>query len=214
MPLYCDDREPEEIVKFLKRYNLAIEVKHLGSGDYVFGEIAIERKTICDLVGSVTSGSRHFWDQLDTMKRTYTNPILFIEGKIDHHDRIVMGILTTVILFWKYQTVFTNDHKDTADWLAALFTKYGVGRTGRIPPTAVIRLDTPREIRWAMLQCIKGIGGVMAKRILEEIPYMFMVRQDDDPILDPKTTWNKKLSKIKGLNKKAKEMLVKVMTNE
>lgn len=207
MPLFVDDREPQEVINYLKRNNLAVEVKHIESGDYVFGEVAIERKTTIDLVNSVVSGSRHLWDQLDTMKRTYTIPILFIEGQIDHRDRLTMGILTTVILFWKYQTVFTKDKEDTSKWVAALFTKYGVGKTGRIPPAAVIREDTPKQIRWAMLQCIRGVGPKTADRILEEIPDIFsaLYAPNDLKIY---------LRKVKGINKKSLDMILKVKTTE
>jgi ERCC4-type nuclease len=201
MPLYIDSREPDDIVRLLKRENLAIEVKTIPSGDYVFGEVAIERKAILDLISSVTTGDRHLWNQLETMKNTYTIPILLIEGPINHRDRIVMGILTTVILFCKYQTIFTKDKEDTAKWITALFTKYGVGKTNRIPPPSVKRAITPKEIRWCMLQTIPYIGPVIANRILEEYPDIF----------------NKKIDKgklnIKGLNKKSRDLLIGVLTN-
>ena len=207
MPLYIDSREPDDIVRLLKRENLAIEVKTIPSGDYVFGEVAIERKAILDLISSVTTGDRHFWNQLETMKNTYTIPILLIEGPINHRDRIVMGILTTVILFWKYQTIFTKDKEDTAKWIADLFTKYGVGKTGRIPPPAVIRAATPKQIKWAMLQCIKGIGPKTANKILETTPDIFSALYHPH---DLKTH----LKQIKGLKKESLELLVKVKTDE
>jgi ERCC4-type nuclease len=212
MPLWVDSREPEDIVKLLKKQNLAIEVKTIPSGDYVFGEVAIERKTTRDLVNSVTSGERHFWNQLDTMKRTYQQPILLIEGLIDFRDRLLMGILTTVILFWKYQTVFSDSKQETAIWIERLFTKYGVGKTGRIPPAAVIRMATPKQIRWAMLQCIKGIGPKTASKILEEIPDIFL-----SPAINTKyrsLDYRKELKKVKGLKKESLELLVKVKSYE
>jgi len=207
IPLYIDSREPDDIVRLLKRENLAIEVKTIPSGDYVFGEVAVERKAILDLISSVTTGDRHFWNQLETMRNTYTIPILLIEGPINHRDRIVMGILTTVILFCKYQTIFSKDKEDTAKWIADLFTKYGVGKTGRIPPPAVIRAATPKQIKWAMLQCIKGIGPKTANKILEEIPDIFSASYDYHTI-------KAKLRKVKGLSHIARELLVGVKAND
>jgi len=205
MPIFISESEPNEIVKLLNKLNLAVEVKHIGSGDYVFGDVAIERKTITDLVNSVCSGSRHLWDQLDTMRRTYTTPILLIEGDIEHRDRLTAGILTTIILFWKYQTIFSGSHEDTASWIASLFTKYGVGKSGRLPPAAVIRADTPREIRVAMLQCIRGIGPVTATKIMDKIPDLFKAS-----FFNIKTH----LLEVKGLKKEALEMLIKVKEDD
>jgi Fanconi anemia group M protein len=209
MPLFIDDREPDEIVRHLKKLNLAVEIKHIESGDYVFGDVAIERKTIADLVNSVTSGDRRFWTQLDTMRRTYQQPILLIEDwdRVDYEDRLTMGIITTVILFWRYQTIFSMDKKDTVDWIATLFTKYGVGKTGRIPPAAVIRAITPKEIRWAMLQCIAGVGPKTATKILEEIPDIF------SGLFNPYDLKNY-LTKVKGLKKESLELLIKVKSND
>ena len=34
--LYIDCHEPQDIIDLLKRRNLAVEVRHLQSGDYVF----------------------------------------------------------------------------------------------------------------------------------------------------------------------------------
>jgi ERCC4-type nuclease len=141
------------------------------------------------------------------MKNTYAIPILLIEGPINHRDRIVMGILTTVILFWKYQTIFTKDKEDTAKWIAALFTKYGVGKTNRIPPPSVKRAITPKEIRWCMLQTIPYIGPKTANKILETIPDIFSASYHPH---DLKTY----LKQIKGLKKESLELLVKVKTNE
>jgi ERCC4-type nuclease len=141
------------------------------------------------------------------MKRTYQQPILLIEGLIDFRDRLLMGILTTVILFWKYQTVFSDSKQETAIWIERLFTKYGVGKTGRIPPAAVIRMATPKQIRWAMLQCIKGIGPKTASKILEEIPELFC-KEYCYHILKPK------LKRVKGLKKESLELLIKIKTLE
>jgi len=164
--------------------------------------IAIERKTILDLVSSCTSGDKHLWKQLEVMRNTYKQPILLIEGMIEVSDRLQMGILTTIILFWKYQTIFTRDNIHTAMWIERLFTKYGIGKSNRIPPPAAVRADTPQEIKRNMLCCIKGIGPVMANRILEKIPKLFTIAE---PYL------RQVLPEIKGLRKESRELLIKVI---
>jgi ERCC4-type nuclease len=167
--LFCDDREPEEIISSLKKFNLVIEVKRLQSGDYVFGDVAIERKTVADLIGSVTSKNRHLWEQLDTMKRTYPQPILLVEGHLNWNDPWEAGIMTTVILFWKYQTIFSSGSYETATIIYRLFTKYGVGRSGKEPPAAVKKQKTPKSILIEMLQVVDRVGPKLANRIVEAL---------------------------------------------
>lgn len=206
--LYIANNEPEDIVQMLKRRNLAVEVKHIESGDYVFGDVAIERKTVSDLISSVTAENRHLWKQLETMQNTYKQPILLIEdwNGVDEEDRLTVGIVTTILLFWKYQIIFSKDKYETVEWIEKLFIKYGVGKTGRIPPAAVIRKNTPKEIKWCMLQTIPHIGPVMANKILEAIPNIISCSYQDTIAIKGK------LDKIKGLNKESKELLLKVLS--
>jgi len=198
-----DDREPEEIIRALRRQNLAIEVHHNESGDYVFGEVSIERKTISDLIGSVCSKKHRLWDQLAVMKDTYQQPMLLVEGMINWKDPYLSGILTTVLLFWKYQTIFTLGMEETALAVGHLFTKQGIGRSGRLPPAAVKKQSTPRDILLEMFQCIEGIGPVTAKKILDQIPIESLVVLDIFNL-------DGELSQIKGLQKRSRQLITQV----
>ena len=169
--------------------------------------MAIERKTISDLINSIYNRERTLWKQLETLKDTYPIPILLVEGVSDIpllNDRLLMGILTTVILSWKIQVILTYDKVETVMWIERLFTKYGVGKSGREPPVARIRANTPREIKLAMLQQVDGIGPVMANRILEEIPDIFSC---DDLTKDGLEYL---LKQIKGIRKESLELILKV----
>ena len=201
--LYIDCHEPQDIIDMLKRRNLAVEVRHIDSGDYIMGNLAIERKTIQDLINSVTSGERHMWTQLETMRNTYEQQILLIEGTIDYKDRLLMGILTTIILFWKYQTIFSKDKNETVEWIERLYTKFGINRAIKEPPIAVIRSDTPEDIRWAMCQTVKGIGSKIAREIIKNNPKIFSIEQPINPNLN-----------IKGIRKESKDLLMRVLNGE
>ena len=205
MPIFIDDREPKDIIIELKRRHLAVEIRHLESSDYCFGEVGIERKTIGDLYSSAMD--RRLWAQLDTLRRTYKIPIILIE---DYHsfkqlDKITQGILTTLVLFWKQQVIFTFGWLETAKWLEALFLKYGAGKSGREPPAAVRKYKTTKEITLEMLQCVAGIGPTTARRILEAIPNIFGFSAGCDII-----TVRDKLKSIKGLNRNALERLMQI----
>jgi len=93
-----------------------------------------------------------------------------VEGNINYKDRLVSGILSSIVLGWKLPYISTHNIYETAEVITALFTKYGASKTKMYPPKAVIKEDTPERIRWAMLQCVRTIGPKTAKRILEVVP--------------------------------------------
>jgi ERCC4-type nuclease len=203
--LYVDSREPVDIQRILLRAAkenrlLQVKVATLESADYAFGDVGIERKHIPeDLLGSVFD--RRLWTQLDTLKHTYKQPYLLIEGVTDWEDVYEAGVLTTLLLFHGVQLIPTNGHRDTAFSVMRMYLKYGIERTAREPPAAVIRADKPEDIRSAMLQCIKGIGPVIARRILEKDPYLFDTDKD----------FARALHAVKGLRPESLAMLLKVM---
>lgn len=207
MPIYCDNREPVEILERLKYKHLAVEVKYLESGDYVFGEVGIERKTISDLIDSIYD--KRLWSQLDTLRRTYKIPILLIEGwgGLEKLDKFTQGVLTTLLLFWKQSIIFSYDWRETSKWVEVLFLKHGIGKSNRTPPAVVKKHKNIKDIRLEMLQCIQGIGPVTAKKILEAVPDVFSALHDSIDL-------NKLLKSIKGLNKESCSLLVKVKSRD
>jgi len=95
--------------------------------------------------------------------------------------------------------------QDSAYAIKSLFIKYGSSKSKGYPPSAVRKADTPEKIRWMMLQCIRGIGPKTAKRILEEYNLFSPYEQLDIDYVIPE-----RLKKVKGLNKRSKELLIQV----
>jgi ERCC4-type nuclease len=229
--LYIDQREmrsavPHEINNLLSKSD--ITVKQLKSSDYCFGDVGIERKTTStvarvirikgkyktiiksDLISSLYD--RRLWVQLKTLRDTYKYPFLLLEGQIDWSDSVVAGALNAILLHTNIKLIFTTCEKQTGTQIVKMYQKYGSQQSSSAPPPVVIRATTVKDCRWAMLQCIRGIGPNGAKKIMEAIPQLFIRFQDTDPNLAPKLTIKEDLDKIKGLNKEAKEILVKVFT--
>ena len=205
MPLYIDVHEPQEIIDKLKKRHLDVVVQKIDSGDYVFGDVAIERKTSSNLWSSLvkkTKTGSELWSQLEKLKLTYKQPMLLIEGGIDWYDPIESGCMTTLYLFWHFQILHSASSSETALIVSRLFTRYGTGRSGRMPPAGVIRRRTPKEVKWAMLQCVAGIGPKAASKILEAMPDIFSACYCY-PL--------KILSEIKGLNKESIKILAEVL---
>ena len=209
LPVFIDTRgEGEaEIAKFLQKMNIPVELRHIDSGDYVFNDIAIERKTVQDLFNSVYGENRHFWDQLKTMKETYKKCIVLIEGEINMEDRTVSGIYYSIIGGWNIPVIFTKNHKDSASCIAKLFDRYGVGSQNKVPPSVVRKEVSTQKIKLSMLECVMGIGGTLAKKILDAEPLIISTAVNY-------TYLNKKLCGIKGLSEKPRKRLLKVLFNE
>lgn len=205
MPIFIDSRGSGEadLAKLLKDMHLAVEVRHIDSGDIVFGDVGIERKTLNDLIGSIYGPNKHFWEQIKVLKATYKNPFIMIEGPIDWKDKFLAGVIYSILLGWKVSIINTYNLQDSAYAIKSLFMKYGSSKSRGYPPAAVRKAATPERIRWMMLQCIRGIGPKASKKILEEIPDIFSA------LYDP-FDFKKHLGKVKGLNKRSKDILVQV----
>ena len=182
MVIYIDNRGSgeEELYNLLKSKHLAVERKYIESGDIVFGidndMIGIERKTVSDLVNSVVGENRHFWTQLEVLKATYKTPLVIIEGRIDFKDKLISGILFSLLLGWKIPYINTYNVYDTAEAISRMFTRYGENKAKGYPPVAVKKEVSPAKIRHTMLQCCRGIGPATATKILKSIDYRELFR--------------------------------------
>jgi len=178
MPIWIDNRGQgeEELYNILLSKHLAVERRYIESGDIVIGEIGIERKTIQDLINSVAGQNRHFWEQIEVLKNTYKIPIVIVEGTLNYTDRLVSGIvLMGLLLGWRVPYISTYNIYETADVVQRLFTCYGAKKAAGYPPAAVIKELTPERIRWAMIQCVRGVGPSMATKILKLVTFEELV---------------------------------------
>lgn len=169
MPIHIDSRGAgeQELALLLRNRNMIVSTECLKSGDIAFGDVGIERKTISDLIGSVSKSFKfHFWKQLEVLKDTYKYPFVLVEGEIDYSDRLVAGIIFSILLGWHVPIIPTKDIDDSANAIRSLFFKYGKEKSNRQLPAPVIKAKTPAQIKWAMLQCVQGVGPRTASVIL------------------------------------------------
>lgn len=207
--IFIDNRgkNEQEIADILSKKNYPVTVQHIDSGDYVIGDLAIERKTIDDLIGSVMSREKghNFWNQIKVMKDTYKKQIVIIEGFIAWEDRQLAGIIYGLVDGWQIPFLNTLSKEQTALRIGQLHDRYGSSSTSRLPPCAVQKAYTPEQVRWMMVQCIPHIGMVVGKRIVEKIPYIF--RAD----IMRKGDIQEALNSIEGLRKDSRELLERVL---
>ena len=202
MTVYIDTRGKNEriIGNLLIAKRIPTEFRHLDSADIVIENIGIERKTINDLISTLFGQKGHqLWQQIETLKNTYKKPLILLEGFRDWSDKLSTSTILGIMIGWNIPILFSSSVNQSVTILSRIFDKYGSTKTSRVPPAAVIRGRTPKEVRWAMLQCVPHIGSVMASKILEENPTIFS-HKEQIVNLD-----------IKGINKESKELLLKVI---
>ena len=199
--LYPDDREPLQIIHQIKQSIEDIEVKRLDVADYVMGsEIAVERKELCDLLGSVYDG--RYWTQIRTLKDTYPFPIVLVEGdplntyrnikkdrKVyksllnDSDVKMIRTLENGTLLGWRIPFIQTLDMYDSADRIVELYNRFSGKEKGEKPRAAVRKAVKPEEVRNLMLQNIEGIGGVLSERILERYSFSDLISLQDSSVL-------------------------------
>lgn len=167
------NKNGKKIVEIMNRLGAEIIVKKLDFGDFLVGEdVAVERKTIHYLVGTLTQ--RFLFDQLFRMKEAYPQSFLLIEGYMGvlrKFRRITPESLNGA-LFALVQgnipVVPTIDYKDTAIFLVTAAKQ--LLKEGR--ETAVIRhRPKAKNIKDKQLYAVTGlplVGPVLAEKMLKK----------------------------------------------
>jgi len=174
--IFVDNRgkDEQEIAEILTRKQYPVTVQHIESGDYVIGDLAIERKNIDDLINSVNSREKghNFWEQLKVMKDTYKKCIVLIEGFIVWEDRQLAGIIYGIVDGWQIPYINSLSKEQSALRIGQLHDRYGAAHS-HPPPPAVKKGYTTKQIQWMMAQTIPHLGGVVAKRLVDKNPRIF-----------------------------------------
>ena len=205
LTIYIDNRGSgeKEIADILISKHYPVVVQHIDSGDFVIGEMGVERKTVSDLLNSlipkVEQKGHPFWEQIKVMKDTYKKQLVIVEGYIDWADRRLVGSLLALVDGWQIPFLNTSGKDSTAERIGQLHDRYGSAKTSQQPPIAVRKGYTDTQIRVSMLTVIPHLGTVTAKRIVEKNPKIFA---DTSKAYD---------LNIQGLHKDSKDTLLKVL---
>ena len=135
-------------------------------GDYLIGDIIIERKTVSDLISSMVS--KRIIEQLKHMKQ-YPQQLLVIEGDLENtnfNPNAIKGFILSIITNYQIPVIFTKDYEDTSRHLIILAKqqlkpKTEISLHSRIPKTL-------KEQKQYILEAFPNIGPAKAKRLLKE----------------------------------------------
>ncbi|MBS3093910.1 hypothetical protein J4456_05005 [Candidatus Pacearchaeota archaeon] len=158
------------VIAELKSSEIIVETKPLKIADYIIGDIAIERKTVSDLISSMIS--KRLLQQLTHLKM-YPKYFLIIEGDInniydekDNMAKAIRGLIISIITNSNIPIIFSRDYEDTAKYLITLAKQQLKNPTktslhSRIPKTKA-------EQQKYILESFPNIGPKKAEKLLEK----------------------------------------------
>lgn len=147
-----------------------LEVKSLKIADYIINDIAIERKTVSDLISSMIN--KRLMQQLSQMQ-AYKKSLLIIEGDLDkvineenNIAKALRGLLVSISSNSPTSIIRTQDYEDTAKYLITLAKqqlkpKQEISLHSRIP-------KTKKEQKQYILESFPNIGPTKAKQLLKK----------------------------------------------
>jgi len=176
--IYVDSREAstkngQKIVKKLNELRAKLVIRKLDFGDFLIGEdVAIERKTIHDLVSTLTQ--RFLFDQIFNMKAAYPKSILLIEGYmgiIRKFRRITPEALNGALFAITQANISivpTIDYRDTAIFLVTAAKQ--LRKKGKVK--AVIRhRHKAKNMQQKQVYAVTGlphVGPTLAVNLLKQ----------------------------------------------
>lgn len=202
----ADERErasgvPEELSKL----NVRVYFSKLSVGDYVLSpEVAVERKSIPDLISSVYD-SRIFI-QASRIASAYAKPYLLIEGDSKEVERLTRnlksyyGAIASVTLAYGLRVLFTANKTETAVAISELL------RNVRARPVPHQMSETPprsksfSQQQVYLVSSLPGVGRKLAERLLRKYgtPRRVMSLTQGELSLTPGIGW-KRAERIKRL---------------
>lgn len=188
--IVVDKREKNSrIPEFLIINNLHVDFANLTVGDYIISsEIAIERKTITDLINSIYDG--RLFVQCSDLIHFYSKPLLIIEGNINQlivnsennsnsdqigkvsYDNItkIYEALATIAIIFRIPIIHTPSAEYTTKFIISLRNK--VIQTGvSIDGPLIKKIKKGNKIQLQqlyILSSLPGVGDKLAIRLLKK----------------------------------------------
>jgi DNA excision repair protein ERCC-4 len=202
----ADERErasgvPEELSKL----NVRVYFSRLPVADYVLNpEIAVERKSVRDLVSSVYD-SRLFY-QAAKISAAYAKPFLLVEGDSKEVENLAKnlksfyGAIANVTLAYGLRVLYTANPRETALAIAELLDHARAKPLARMPTELPPKAKSVRQQQLYLVSSLPGVGRRLAERLLSKYgsPRRIMSLTTGELALTQGIGW-KRAEKIKEL---------------
>lgn len=165
--IIIDHREKNSLVaSHLAKLGHPIKFKQLPVADYIIKATAIERKTLSDLKSSIIN--KRIISQLLELKQ-YPTHLLLIEGEKENlhtpalHENALRGFLLSIVLEEQIPIIFTQNEKDTANYISILAKKQTKSDFS-IRPSKILK--SPHEQLQFILEGFPNIGPTKSKSLI------------------------------------------------
>jgi Fanconi anemia group M protein len=164
--IIVDNREfRSKTVRELFKKGFDISPKQLSIGDYIIGDVCIERKSIKDFYDSIID--KRIFGQLKSIKSNYEKKLLIIEGNgfgRNIHPNAIKGLIASIMIDYKIPIIFSKDAIETAEFLGVIDKRM---EKKIIPLIAVKKEKRDYDSAINLLCLIPGIGIKNASKLLE-----------------------------------------------
>ncbi len=183
--IIIDYREKQSlVVAELVKLGFEIKLKELKVADYIVKDVAIERKTVSDFISSMIN--KRLLNQIEEIQQ-YKNKLLIIEGVGEQelypenngvNPSAVRGFLLSILLKHNIPVLFTQDYKDTAQFIYRIAMKKNQEMGIRPNKKSLNKKEQMQFI----LEGFPGIGPKAARKLLEKfstLQNIFSAPQDE-----------------------------------
>jgi ERCC4-type nuclease len=169
LTLYVDIHEPPDIEERLRAADLPVVRKAITPGDYVIGEVGIERKTIYDFFSSIIK--KRLFEQVSRLRETYPRALLLVEGDLGLLDeyanpKAFWGAFIAIHMEEGIPVLFSPDDRHTALILETLYRRQ-VREGGAYGLRHKPKLMSLREQQEFLVQGLPSIGETLSRALLE-----------------------------------------------
>ena len=123
-----DDRESEcQLMADVGSLNIVFDRKRLKVGDFIYGDLIMERKTVDDFCSSILDG--RLKRQAENMKATGKMSYIFIIGDfkkrdVGIHDNCIKGKIISLLIKYDIKLVYCEDEMEFLWMMDNLCRKY------------------------------------------------------------------------------------------
>ncbi len=167
--LFVDIHEPQTIEEMLRESGLPVLRKAITPGDYVVGEVGVERKTIRDFFSSMVR--RRLFEQVSRLRETYPRALLLVEGDLGRvneyrNPKAFWGAFLSLHLEEGVPVLFSPDEGHTALILETLYRRQARkgGAFGLRHKPKLMSLQQQQEF---MVQGLPNIGDILSRLLLD-----------------------------------------------
>ena len=167
--IVVDHREPADIVARIEELKVPVVVKQIYPGDYVIGEVAVERKTVSDFFSSLIK--KRLFEQVQRLRDAYPVPLLLVEGDMAaiseyKNPRAFWGAFLKFALDDAVPLVFTPDQEQTCQVLVTLHKRIGAKASeyGLRHKPKILNLEERQRF---LVQGLPNVGETLSQNLLE-----------------------------------------------